>query len=263
MNKKQREKQILEEDMAKFKDPPKGFDKFVNEKVVEKYIFYDRKQKYTYCTYCNSDYPTPKEIRHNKEIRCPKCGKKAKGKSLGKNKYGIEDVKWAGIVEKEGNELRARYFKVVTYWGKYKLPVTSVWEDYRTIINPNSEDRYYMYWHNSSGINKWMKYKERQMYWNSYTSEWYVPRETKFYTRLGQVIKGTPFQYSCLPGLIKNVSNYGYVIENWLYEYKKHPEIEQMYKVGFYNLIDRMAQEKYYYRTEPINKGTDIRQYWE
>ena len=224
----------VNEHMSYVKPIPKGFVNFVNEEVLDAFLFYNNTTHEAYCTHCRKVVGVPK-LKHNSYMECPECGHRviAKSQSMSHKKPVI---KWSVLAQKKNGVVVFRYFRHTQNMENYENPIVHTLELYREVATA-TDRRLYMYWDG-----EWQDYKKRGMYYYSYTSEWWMPQGELIYrfNHLNELLKGTVYQYSCLQEQIRLCSGYWLIV--YLRMYIENPYIEQLIKVGFNDLV------KYIYR---------------
>ena len=127
---KKHEKEMAQIDlkMAEFGEIPSNYLEFVKKTVFddENYIFYNTAKKTAFCTRCEHEFELTKdkhlyhktigvwnnhdEVRHNKTIVCPYCGKYIQCKSDEMGRQKLLAVQWSVLVQKHEEDVLVRYF---------------------------------------------------------------------------------------------------------------------------------------------------------
>lgn len=226
----------------------KGMNNFLYKDVLPDYIVYSKKMKYAFCTACQREVEIDfSQARHKEETKCPLCKRKAFYKAEHYIKGAFEDFGCGIIYTKEDDCIVVRHFdvkKIYSNLGHIKFFTAS--ETLQEYFNENGWvkgfDRTTNYY---SGKDVWRKLNIRQVsnlkgiagmpcyhillnwkYINTYKGN------------IKNVIKGTPWEKSCLDKIYKlgDPHNYYDVPRTFLLDYLKCPLAEYLYKVGFYNL---------------------------
>ena len=226
----------------------KGMKNFLYEDVLPNYIIYSKKMKYAFCTACQREVKIDfSKAEHKAETRCPLCKKKAFYKAEHYIRGTFEDFGCGIIYTKEDCCVVVRHFDV-----------KKIYTNLGTVKYYNAEETLQEYFNKNGWVkgfdrtyyHGWRKLNIRQFdnlkglkghpcyhilfgwdYINTYTGN------------LKSVIKGTPWEYSCLDKIyqIKDKHNYWDVPRTFLLDYLKCPIAEYLYKVGFTNLCQYMT----------------------
>ena len=186
----------------RFRELPELTDaqmRFLMRGVLPWYVFYDRKKKTAHCTACGADFGDNevKELRHNREGVCPKCGAKVIGKSLG---YGhrVHDDGTGVIMSRLGGDVVIRYFWAFrSYAEDIRKPSEWTHEVVRDVFNGRNEQEIY------DNRDRW-----RRVYWvdyyNGYSGpHWgfHIRRELPsrhyalYHRNVSAVFKGTRYEH--------------------------------------------------------------------
>lgn len=272
---------VIDAEMEKFGEIPADYGAFVEERVFsdENYIFYSMKNKTAYCTSCKKDFVikgkylwhknipvwnTHDSLRHNSTVVCPYCNKYLKAKSEGMSRSSLLSVQWSVLTEKHGEEVLTRYFRHTKDFRKsYRNPIIDTSERYRTIHSAEKAVDYMYSKFLYTNEVRWCYYNERRygyIYWQM-PSEFVLPRSVMAYNQTFQeVVEGTCMKYSVPDLWFENVVkqtqglNTAWAIDNYFNSYRKYPFIEQLLKVGFYEITKELLVD-YKGRAGEMNIG--------
>lgn len=213
-----REIEILE----RFKGLPKLTDaqrRFLMHDILPYYVFYDRKANTAHCTKCGADFKANevRELRHNKEGVCPKCGAKVVGKSLGFG-HNVIDEGTGVIMNNLDGEVVIRYFYIGRSYAKdIRKPYEYVSELVRDVFNGTKKEEIY------DNRNRW-----RRVYWQEcYTGysgpHWgfHVKREflsehyALYHRNLKDVFRGTRYEHCEFDTFFSHFKSYGKTPWRW------------------------------------------------
>ena len=242
---------LVEERMRGIEPIPLDFPKYIEDNIKH-HLFYSRKDGMCYCSKCKKEVPW-QPLNHKEPAICPKCGTQAIAKSVGYSRKEKE-INWFTLVQHFEDGLVVRHFRTLVDWQDYKNPILETEEEWRNVITPSKFDSYMWWWRYGESVKAWIPEKKRGMGCYAYEGEMYHPYTAKCYTDLNEVIKGTWFQYSCLPEFLQLFSKVKpngdidcYGIEYTLNSYRAFPQIEMLYKVGFYNLLSSLTRNEWLY----------------
>ena len=252
---------LINENMDLFGPLPNDYEKFVEQSVfkLENIIIYSTKENKAYCTGCKQRTNDLKifktQVKHNKKVTCPCCGRYSVAKSKGHIKNGFEVIRWSMIVEKSGENVLIRY---INHLRKYKSDgsyTQTTTEMLRTVITAIGRRDFGLYYDGWAFWRKPCGYFER--------SEHYEPRQNVmlYNTDIDKDLRDTICKYSAVGIIVKNNEmkvqedcvfadkhirqDNPYIIERYLTSYVKYPYIEQLTKLGLSNLL-YVAIEMYY-----------------
>ena len=222
-----------------------GIKEFAYDKALEKsrYIFIRRegnKKKYNgYCTHCNKEFDTEYH-KHKSYIKCPICGTECQARSAGISRMNLRDkacfIRYdKSVVDKETLIGRA-FFVERNYSGDYKNVKTEIVELARYIFEPGESvmfeqtSRWY-----SDKLGKWCQKSSICRYnrdgFNNMDD--YID-----WSSLEEATKDNRFQYSMYKKY--GVDGYYKSMAGFFEVYNKYPIIEQLTKIGFRNIVERM-----------------------
>lgn len=269
-----KEKAGIDLQMEKFGDVPEDYDRFVREKVFgeEHYIFYSTANKSAYCTSCELDFELDKDkhlrhrkipiwnnedkVKHNKSVVCPYCGKYLKCKSEGMSRQSLFAVQWSVLVQRHDEDVLVRYLCHTKDFRKnYRNPEISTMEKFRTVHTAEKSRDFE--WGRFKGTSdyRWCIFSERSIRYGG----WCTPAETKLPRRavlynedMTEAVAGTCMKYSAIDIYIDKVLNnsqWRIMLDNpwsidWYFNrYRKTPYMEQLFKIGFYNIAQDVLED--------------------
>lgn len=243
---KQKQKKIRER-MRCIPAVPRGLEQWAQRQAMPAYWFYDKKgRKATtgVCSACNKESELV-EVKHNKKVICPKCGREVTCKSRGRAKY-LQDRDTVQVIQRTGpSELVVRIFKV--YYDYFGEGAKEIHEAMRQFIRKEANgDLAYENYYASYGI--W-KQGQRPLY-ICYQYQFEADDFAYLYTgNLPAALKDTPWQYTPITEFAQHFSNERMQARPFLAADLKHPRLEHLVKVGFYNLASDLAYRGDYNHT--------------
>lgn len=226
----------------------KSMENFLYNDVTPHYIIFSKKMKKAHCTHCDSDVEVDFNMaNHNKETKCPKCKARALWKAEHYIRYGFEDNGCGIFYTKEDDCIVVHHFEIKKCYNKFgKVTFYNSKEALREYFNKNGWvkgfDNTWDYGWKKLNIRQYDNFKGRagepcyhiNFNWN------YISTYTK---NIRYVIKGTPWEHSCLDKIYKLKDNHHYwdVPKVFLRDYLINPVAEYLYKVGFYALCEHMV----------------------
>ena len=221
----------------------KGMKNFLQNDVLPNYIIYSKKDKYAFCTYCQHEVEIDfKNTKPKMVVTCPSCKREAFLKAKGQTKYSFFDYGGGFILDKDNGEVCVRYFDVYKYYNADgTVKDFSTHECLREYFDKNGYkvgyDKYtYGDWRKLN-IRKYANYRgcEGEPCYHI-NPNWNIRAVYK--GNLKSVIKGTPWEYSCLDKIFKMPDPHCYwnTLRVYLLDYLQCPIDEYLYKVGFKEL---------------------------
>lgn len=225
----------------------KGMKNFLYNDVLPDYIIFSKKMKYAFCTHCQKEVKIDlSQTKHGAETKCPICKRKVLLKAEHYIRSTFEDFGCGILYTKEDDCIVVRHFdvrKIYTNLGSVKY--YNAEETLQEYFNANGWvkgfDRTYSYGWRKLNIRQTGNMKGAAGYpCYHILMNWEYIKTYK--GNLKSVVKGTPWEHSCLDGLYKlhDPHNYYDVPRTFLLDYLKCQLIEYMYKVGFKNLCSYM-----------------------
>lgn len=225
----------------------KGMKNFLYRDVLPDYIIFSKKMNYAYCTACQREVDIDfSKAKHKEETKCPLCKRKAFYKAEHYIKGAFEDFGCGIIYTKEDDCIVVHHFdvtKIYTNLGSVKYYNTK--ETLREYFNASGWvkgfDRTYAYGWKKLNLREYdnMKGLKGQPCYHILFS-WKYGNTYK--GNLKSVIKGTPWEHSCLDKIYKlpDTNHYWDVPRTFLLDYLKCPLVEYLYKIGFTDLCQYM-----------------------
>ncbi len=263
-----KEKAEIEQQMEKFGGLPEDYGQFVKDTVFddENYIFYSRPKGRAYCTKCGHDFELRKDglyhkkiavwndtdcVKHNKTVRCPYCNRYLMCKSEGMGRNTLFAIRWSVLVQKYGEEVLVRYFRHTKELRKdFRNPEIESIEMFRTVHAGNKS--IYFEWgrfKNTRDV-RWCYFTDRgYCYGYLQPSKMAIPRSTMLYnTDLLEAVSGTCMKYSAIDIYVDKVGkgrtlNSPWCIDRYFSLYRKNKYLEQLLKVGFYQLANAAMED--------------------
>lgn len=249
---KQKQKKIRER-MRGIPAIPRGLEQWVQRQAMPAYWFYDKKgRKATtgVCSACNKESQLV-EVKHNKKTICPKCGREVTCKSRGRAKY-LQDRDTVQLIQRIGpSELVVRIFKV--YYDYFAEGSKEIREAMRQFIrvDPNGDLAYENYYA-SYGV--WKK-GQRPLY-ICYQYQFEADDFAYLYTgNLPTALRGTPWQYTPITEFAEHFSSERMQARPFLAADLKHPRLEHLCKVGFFDLASDLVYKGDYNHTLDENQN--------
>lgn len=238
---------------------PNNYGEFVEKAVMKhnNYLFYDKKKNIGYCTGCRNDIKIGniKNLKHNLFVSCPCCQRRLKAKSLGYSRQNLQDVEWAVVVQKNEDKVIVRYTRHIKKYRDYRNPKTESVELFRTVMDDMSSKAYGLY---SDG---WANYR-KHMGW--YISEFSEPIHGAYVYNMDveKSLDGTYYKHSGVDCVVEHYKDTSkpdflftdthtrlkdaYAIERYFNDYREHPWLEQLVKVGMFRMADDALNYKKY-----------------
>lgn len=225
----------VEKSMAAFNAVmPKPKSKSIVNSIWKNYIWFSKKDGVGYCTKCGGEFAPTKSFRHNTEIECPVCHKKAFGRDT--HRKNREDIHWVVVPHMNGDNLMTRRYRVVVDWTDFRNPSVDVQELFRD-THEGEKWTGYMWWRTNDDRMMWMPYKEwRGAYMNAYTGNFYTPHSETIYQpkKFAKELANSKYRYFPVTELMP--AGDAWSIDNMIHTAETKPWIELLYKVGFTSL---------------------------
>jgi len=248
--KKKKENEKADDMMSKVPKTPADLGKFFTEKVMahSSYMFYNKKHKTAYCTWCKEDFAINEiegKIKHNHNGLCPRCKHQVTFKSDGMPRSCIKDLGSGYLLQKVENKLLVRWYWVRQSFEKdYRNPEMSYAEVVRAFFDTKKNGvltkEYYEMVFNYEGIACHWKKKRiyTDCYGHGYVSLDNYPSDSCAMYITKNALKGTAFEYSQLKEYFTKTKTMPtfYRINEYLENYTKHPYMESLIKIGFLKL---------------------------
>lgn len=194
---------------------PADWMKFINDRVLEHYIFYTRDHRTGYCTHCRLHVPVPSGMTHNRPGKCRQCGISVTYKSWRMQQHTTYRTT-AAILQKctDGEHYVYRQFRVDMYTKRknYYEPEIITHEDQRSLfmlgsIHGMAASMKNYEWGDfrSTGISRWCEAGTVNR--AGYRSGNYGYENSVLYTgNLKKLLKDTPLKYIPAAEIVKSIS---------------------------------------------------------
>lgn len=217
---------------------PRGLKPWVLDKVLPAYFLYHRADRHReadgVCTACCKEIHLT-GVKYNEEGVCPLCGHKLTMKT--RTRMGnLQDRETCQIVQRTApNEVVIRVFKVICNHARWEL---ELWEAGRQFLRLEADGTLALEdYYSSFGV--WRR-GARPVY-SSYQYNYPADLCGHVYCRgMAQALRGTPWQY-CPTQLFYDHFREPMEMAPFLQGYLKHPRLEHLIKVGFYNLASDLV----------------------
>ncbi len=256
---KNREKEIVSR-MECIPALPRNLKNWIHKSVMPAYFFYDYKRGGMdvpgTCTSCGHEVRLSGVKQGNKGI-CPHCKRELIMKPRSRRGSCMTDRDTCQVIQKVGDgELIVRIIKV---WHTYAddIPKMQIYENARQFIRQDADGKIccedYNYSYNSGILTDWKKGKRPASF-----SQWQYHFEADtcghLYGRnLPTELKGTPWQYCPIADFYNHFHEPMQALP-FLAAYLKHPRLEHLSKVGFWNIVSDLA---YRHHPDCLNETKD------
>ena len=230
--------------MAGLQALPRGLKSWIKS-IMPAYFFYDykrgAKQVAGICSACGHEVTIP-SIKQGGKAVCPHCKHELTAKPRSRRGSNMYDRDTFEVIQNMGDEIVIRIIKV--YYNYYDdTPKIEIYENARYFIRQNTageirtESYYYSY--NEGILTNWKK-GSRPVF-----SQWQYNFEADMnghlYTgNLPDALCGTLWEY-CPIDIIYSHSRMPIDVFSFLSAYLRHPRLEHLCKVGFYNIVSDLA----------------------
>lgn len=243
---KNREKEIVSR-MSPHPALPRGLKGWIHKSVMSAYFFYDYKRGGMdvpgTCTSCGHEVRLSGVKQGNKGI-CPHCGRELVMKPRSRRGSNMADRDTCQVIQNVGNG--GLVIRIIKIWYTYAddMPKIQIYENARQFIyldadgNARYEDYYYSY--NSGILTDWKK-GERPSLLNQWQYHFEADTCGHLYGRnLPNELNGTVWQHC---PIAEFYSHFREPMESlpFLAAYLKHPRLEHLAKVGFWNIVSDLA----------------------
>ena len=215
---------------------------FLYESILPDYLVYSKKDKYAFCTFCQLKVDVDfKSLRPSAFINCPSCNRKLILKPQGRMKNGFQDTGCGIFYDKEDDCVVVRHYDVIKAYNNKGRVTFDFKEALREYFNKNGwvkgEDNTWEHGWKKLNLRRWSNMKGAAGQLCYHISCNWAYRNT-YIDNIDEVLKGTPWEYSCLKEIYKlgDTHHYWDVPRSFLLGYLKSPVVEYLYKVGFTNL---------------------------
>ena len=234
--KRRRETDPWDEDMARVPEEPKAFRRWVfHEAVSENYMIYTYSNtgaKEGWCTYCEKTVQLKEKPLHNKIGICPRCKREITYKSSDKINTLATGWHKVQLVQNIDGGIVVRHFEAKKGWKETINAELYLREDTRTLIIDGTKWQY-----------SWELYKNIEHRWcrSSYSNygNWQGGR---IYPGNMYHLSKTGLVHSSLPLVLKNNKKITNAVVDWLDTEKYDPNIERCAKAGLYRLAGELTK---------------------
>nr|QGT50927.1 hypothetical protein Firmicute1046_0030 [uncultured Firmicutes bacterium] len=206
---------------------------WLKQDILPHYFFYEYARNLTSaqgrCTRCGHEVRLEKP-RYNQERICPHCKAVLICKTVKKAKH-FQDRGAAYILQKAGNQILMRYFRLYQTYANGELLYHNVYEDLRIFVSESEVSLYDWGDFKRTGKVRWRKcntYQNIDYYAAVYTGN------------LKSVLHGTPWQYSMFDEYCRRTEFIG-LPWMYLFRYLKYPQIEYLMKLGLYRITEDLV----------------------
>ena len=226
---------------------PRGLNAWVRREVMPAYFRCQhssaKKPVTGVCTSCGKESTLP-HAAHNAKVVCPRCKRELTVKSAGKMRQHF-DRDTAQVIEKiSDNEIVIRIIKIWFRYGRDDLmPKTGVYENARVFVRRGPDGKItvepYYYSYSKGTLTRWMP-GERPVF-SRYCYNFEADACGHIYCRnLPEALAGTSWEY-CPLAAYYNHFHASMQLLPFLGAYLRHPRLEHLVKVGFYNLASDLV----------------------
>lgn len=219
--------------MAEVHALPRKARNWLKKEVLPHYFFYEYARNLTSaqgrCTHCGHDVRIEKP-RYNQERICPHCKTTLICKTVKRSGH-IRDRGAAYILQRAGDQILMRYFRLYQTYANGKLIYHNVYEDLRIFVS-DSEILFY----------DWGNFKQTgKTRWRECTTYRNIDYCAAIYTgNLKRVLHGTPWQYSMFDEYCRRTDAIG-LPWRYLFRYLEYPQMEYLMKLGLYQITEDLV----------------------
>lgn len=227
---------------------PRNLKNWIHKSVMPAYFFYDYKRGGMdipgTCTSCGHEVRLSNVKQGNKGI-CPHCKRELIMKPRSRRGCCMADRETCQVIQNTGNgELLIRTIKV---WYTYRTdkPEIQIYENARQFIRQDGNDgkisvESYYYQHGRGILTDWKKGERPALF-----SQWQYHFEADtcghLYSRnLPNELKGTVWEYCPIADFYNHFHEPMQALP-FLGAFLKHPRLEHLAKVGFWNIVSDLA----------------------
>lgn len=243
--------QIRENEIIKRMSPipalPRSLKNWIHKSVMPAYFFYDYKPGGRdvpgTCTSCGHEVRLS-GVKQGKKGVCPHCGRELVMKPRSRRGNNMADRDTCQVIQNVGNG--GLVIRIIKIWYAYAddMPKIQIYENARQFIYLGAdgiarhESYYYSY---GSGILTDWKKGERPALFSQWQYHFEADTCGHLYNKnLPNELKGTVWQYCPIADFY---SHFREPMESlpFLSAYLKHPRLEHLAKVGFWNIVSDLA----------------------
>lgn len=237
-----RETDPWDEDLKRVPSLPKDWTHWVDKVgIPENFIFYHYKRGVSsgYCSYCEKEVPICKP-HHNKEGRCPRCGRKIVYKAVGRMGPIWTKRVWVYLLQRCKDGFVIREFKAWRHYpkGEYLAPTIEASEIRRAIYDSEASHPRAYYWGD---------YKHRTMRWiatGACSPGWIGDGDGAVY---GKTIPTMAKKELRMTGLPETIRKGPVDPEKYLAVLGCVPMLEQLAKAGLHRMVRQCTLHYYDY----------------
>ena len=236
-----RERKILDR-MRGITSLPRGLKSWIHKNIMPAYFFYDycRNAKETtgVCSSCGKEI-TLDHVKHNQNRCCPYCKRELVTKSRGRSKR-IRDVATCQTIKKlSENELVIRILKVIYSYNNSDIPEKTIYESARVFVSKDDDgkvhEEYYYNSYTEGQLTSWKTGRRPVYFMWGYNFEADICGHV-YCRNLSSELRETPWMY-CPIEMFYCYFQIPMEMPSFLSYYVRHPQIEHLVKVGFYELV--------------------------
>lgn len=251
-----RERRIANENavlsrMAGIQTLPRGLKSWIKS-IMPAYFFYDYKRGTKHvsgiCSACGHEATLP-SIKTGSKAICPHCKHKLTAKPRSRRGSNMYDRDTFEIIQKIGDDRLV--IRIIKAYFSYKtdIPDVNIYENARQFIWQDADGKFctehYYYCYNRGIITHWKKGIRPE--YIMYQQQFEAITCGHLYTHgLPEALSDTPWQYcTCTIADFYHHFNEPMQALPFLREHLKHPKLEHLCKVGFYNIASDLAYRDY------------------
>ena len=218
---------------------PRGLKSWIAKELLPAHFYYcyrnGKQTQQGYCTHCKQEVIIERP-RHNKQAKCPNCGRMVTCHAVGRNAR-VREKLTTQVVQQVEDGIVVRICKAYVDFSDYKKPEMRVHENARIFYRVEngecvSKSFYYSYGYDS--ITNWRHGDRPERSFWYYTFEADL-RGYVYPYNLDKELKGTPWQYSQLKEYCLHF-HMPFYIRAYLHHYIKGPALEYLMKLKLYQL---------------------------
>lgn len=243
--------------MASVHALPRGLKSWIHKSVMPAYFFYDYKHGGKNvpgtCSACGHEIQLS-GVKQGKKAFCPHCRHELIMKPRSRRGHCMTDRETCQVIQNtQDGGLVIRIIKAY-YMYQGDVPEIQVYENARQFIRLDSENiECYYHQHNSGILTDWKK-GDRPVY-----DQWSYNFEADtcghvYDKNLPAVLQGTPWQYCPISAFYDHFKEPMQTV-TFLRAYLRHPRLEHMVKIGFYNIASDLAYG--YHDQESLDETQD------
>ncbi len=237
-NSHQRIIDAIDRQMALVPPLPDDYDAFIQRDVFPaRYLFYDysrRKCQLAFCTECRKEVAISNP-KNNTVMRCPSCGASVLAKSNGRCKGEIRETHNFMVPQKTTEGFVFRYFAASRTEKSDGARHVTYFEQYRVLASGNKMVSYAYRKFLSSDKVRWGHFPNQDLFFNDGVC--------RYPANLRVILAGTTWQFSAAD-MYKSKGTQN--LHWYLHQYRKHPFLESLLKVGMTNFAAEVVERAAY-----------------